>query len=907
MKLFRDSIFYALFLLMCCFVVGYVSIAGMHIAFQSIVSDLDKKIKNEQARYKIGEYILQELNSVEINYYNMAMLFREDVAIEKKNEIIQMVDHIKEAIDVLEKGGTVHRHLKLNTVDAVESIEYITYVPDSTKKYTFEAIDLSPKLAELDKRLEDIISIIRLRNEMKSVDDIEKRNESINKIELFMKQMPTQFIRLKENAGRLLYESKQNMDSIERVILEQKNRYINLELTVTIIIMTLVMFFGYVVSRKIQKSNQLLRDITEKAKLSAIEAFDASAAKSQFLANMSHEVRTPLNAIIGFSELLCNANIPKKEHEQSVIVHKSAQSLLSIINDILDISKIESGKFEIAFERFYTRPLLERIVELYSIRAKEKDLRFIYDIDPRVSPVVIGDGVRLQQVISNLLSNAIKFTPPKRKVSFEVICLMEHEHKTNIRFSIKDEGIGISKEHLQSIFEPFTQADGGISRKYGGTGLGLSIAQKITDLMGSKIEVDSKEGEGSHFYFDARFEIPEHSLECVSQKAALTFALGALSNDTDRLRKTLQNHLVEFGRVVDFLTMDSSIKPDLIFCFGEKQYVPFTLKYKKENPHIPLVYVGCAETMLRIPEFHASVDYVMDAPIYGSKVFNIIASVCQIEDTFYKKEEQTQKFTGSVLVAEDNVNNQKLISVLLEKLGLECDIANDGVEAILKYQQKHYDLILMDINMPIMDGISALKEIKMLQDMGSYGVPIVALTANTLKGDKELYMSEGMDDYLAKPIETNALVAILNKYLSPASDFYIEESFIPDLSEKKEIEVAPVILKSKIVNIQPYDKQEVMKQLLLDEETVNMLLDSFFMTLHGDLFKIERAISSGDVDEIYKSAHYLKGSCANLLMKQAADILGQMEEMAKEGAESGYAIEELKDIFEALKTQIQGE
>lgn len=375
----------------------------------------------------------------------------------------------------------------------------------------------------------------------------------------------------------------------------------------------------------------------------------AEKAKSTFLANMSHEIRTPLNSIIGFSNILCEADLNEINLKHSKIISRSATSLLEIINDVLDISKIESGKLELVEDSFSLSEFIKNIVDLFSIRASEKNINFEYCLDERVPNYIFGDETRLRQVIFNLLSNAIKFTKSSGKVHFCINLIEQSKDLVKINFKIEDTGIGISADNIEKIFKPFSQADDRISRDYGGTGLGLTICSDIIKLMNSRIKVDSTLGKGSSFYFDLEFKIDNSEIKLIEDK-----------------------HL-------DVLVQNSN-------------------------------------------------------PMH-------------------------------ILVAEDNTNNILLIEILLENLNASFVITQNGEEAFEEFKKSNFDLILMDVNMPIMDGLTATKLIKAYEKENNLkNTPIVALTANSIVGDREKYLANGMDDYLSKPIIFDDLKQILHKY-----------------------------------------------------------------------------------------------------------------------------------------------
>uniref|UniRef100_UPI000ADF4240 ATP-binding protein n=1 Tax=Aliarcobacter cryaerophilus TaxID=28198 RepID=UPI000ADF4240 len=562
-------------------------------------------------------------------------------------------------------------------------------------------------------------------------------------------------------------------------------------------------------------------------------------------------------------------------------------SLLNIINDVLDISKIENGKLELEHHTFSLFDLTENIVELFSVSAKDKNIKFIYEVDPNLPDLIISDSTRLQQVISNLLSNAIKFTPRFGKVNFDIQVISNNleTKKSVVIFKIKDSGIGMTSEQLKLVFKPFSQADSGISRKFGGTGLGLTICSDIIKKMGSKIEVNSIYEKGSEFSFKLEFEtIPKEDSSKI--KSNIDFAIYSANPNIIKIKNITKNYLEKIGNVFDF-SEDIDKKASLLFCFGGDELVSFLQIFTTKNPNGKIVYVG-DKTRLS-PFTLLMIDYIIELPIYGSKIYNIVAQNSNLHCSVIDTSKNDKEFKADVLVAEDNPNNQKLIEILLKKVGINPVIVSNGKDAVEEYKKREFDLILMDVNMPILDGISAMKQIKILeQRVNTKKTPIVALTANSIAGDKERYLQQGMDGYLSKPIEFEKLLSILGEFLKKQSS-------------KNEIKNNFDVIENK--QISKYNKQDAMKQLSLDESTVDMLLDNLFLTLDNDLKNLQEAIDEKNSEKIVKFSHYIKGACSSLAMNEASLILENIEKKALKG-EVNFDLADLKSIFKEIQNSL---
>ncbi|MGM0518949.1 MAG: ATP-binding protein [Campylobacterota bacterium] len=614
----------------------------------------------------------------------------------------------------------------------------------------------------------------------------------------------------------------------------------------------------------------------------------AKEAKSTFLANMSHEIRTPLNAIIGFSDILKIRKLGYEEKNYANIISKSAESLLDIINDVLDISKIESGKLDVEEEPFALGIFIDNIVELFSIKAHEKDIRFMYDSDPSLPYSVISDSTRIRQVLSNLLSNAIKFTNEKGQVKLKIKLLEKKSHEVKVKFEVSDSGIGISENEQKNIFTPFVQADSGISRNYGGTGLGLSICKDILGLLNSTIDVKSNKGQGSTFSFVVDLKVDKFIDNRNHHFKETNFGITKIDKDEESLHSSVVNYLSKIGKVYEFDKNAKFNHIDILFCFYTKDIGNIIDNFIRYNSSSKIVYVG-PKAQIEVLGIEKRVTNHIDLPIYGSKIFDIISdnNTKALELESYEKKRDIE-FEKSILVAEDNINNQKLIEVLLEQLEINCTIANDGIEAINYYDKNVYDLILMDINMPRLDGVGATQEILRKQKQeGSYKVPIVALTANSLKGDKEKYILAGMDDYISKPIVFEKLKDVINKFTSKAVKKASKQY------EKKE--KSNKIKKSEIT----FKKEDVVNQLGISTSVVNMLLANYFESFDDDIKKLEESVLNKDYDAVSKQAHYIKGSSLNLALNDVANILEDIEKKPKSCTKSH--IETIRDMVEFIK------
>jgi len=554
-----------------------------------------------------------------------------------------------------------------------------------------------------------------------------------------------------------------------------------------------------------EQAYRFLERIIEQTKKDKEAALEANEAKSMFLANMSHEIRTPLNGIVGFTELLRDTDLSEEQIEFIDIIEKSSENLLEIINNILDLSKVESNKVEIEDIVFNPIEEFESAVEVYAVRASEKNIDLGSFIDPRLEQPLKGDPTKIKEVVVNLLSNAVKFTSNGGQITVDIrVVEAIQDGYTRVRFAVTDSGIGITSEQKAKIFEAFSQADTSITRKYGGTGLGLTISSRFIELMGGQLDLDSEPGKGTTFFFTIDFEEVESTLETYEKAFEHLNALILTSPHKHKKQEGyLQEYLDFYG--VSYRVEDSTSKllanyqaKEYSFVFVDFDYVndEELIEISKAAPS--LVLLTKSFNMKKIDSLGIEILKTLYEPLTTSKIKTTLVNfkertALSKTQTELKAPKDIQafkdgvaKFNAKVLVAEDNIINQKLIKRTLEDLGLHVTVANNGLEAFQKRKDKDIDLVFMDIQMPFLDGVEATKEILAWEEeFGKKHIPIVALTANALKGDRERFLSEGLDEYTTKPLVRDDIVAILNTFLSNHIVYVSQDQDIQEEVEKE--------------------------------------------------------------------------------------------------------------------------
>ncbi|WP_169742980.1 response regulator [Desulfobacter vibrioformis] len=645
------------------------------------------------------------------------------------------------------------------------------------------------------------------------------------------------------------------------------------------------------------RDRQAAMELSEKVREDAQNAIEI---KDRFLANMSHEIRNPMNGVLGMIHVLLDSKLDAKQRRHADIAYNSAKALLSIVNDILDLSKIEAGKIELDIRPFDLEIAIKDIVSLPELQARQKGLEFIYNIDTDVPRLLKGDIGRIRQVILNFTGNAIKFTE-SGTVTLNVTLKADKEEHALIHFSVDDTGIGISEDVLKGLFSPFVQADASITKKYGGTGLGLSISKLFIELMGGQVGADSIEMIGSTFWFEVPFEKQQpgeivQDLSAISMNKIRVVAISDEPEPSTRLTRVLDRigfnyKTCEHGQVIELIrlanTSSTPFHAVIMEVSESDQYARAIGRKFSQDPElnslacIVVTAVGKKGDAREFEDlgFSAFLSFPLDGTILQDAIRTVLSPAYQKSSqsiiTRYTLAER-RKRGFKILIVDDLETNVLTVKEFISKQGYQTDSVSNGLQAVEKVKKNKYDLIFMDCQMPEMDGYEASRQIRAYEALENLAVtPIIAMTGNAFEQDRHACKEAGMNDFISKPVNPRNLIELIEAY-TPGTvtsvAFETPNCDMPDLDvhDVETQERVPADLENNNAPVPVFDRTGFLERFGNDEELAAEILESFFQEVEELVDNLVSAVKKEPFDPEYlrTCAHALKGAAANVNAEQ---------------------------------------